>query len=231
MSATFFGGFRAALAFQPRRFPGHSAVLILAFAGQSALGAEPLLVQHDLTQPATLMRTIPAATVKSRLFVGTSLETPARDETAWTSTTQAARVTAASPRPHAFHSTPAAKGEVLGRLPLAVSTRSQWAPTSSHSLTSTSAKPAAPSAAHLQSLHQPAEQSAANYAPSHRSTNGFARAMPALLGTTAHATGDADRSVFVSQATLNPASFSAAGGATPFTAEVSQQPWSPAPTR
>jgi hypothetical protein len=231
MSANIFNGFYAVWALKSRRFSLHSAVLILVFAGQSALAGEPGRVQHDLMQPATLMRTIPAATMKSRLFVGTSLETPARDEAAWSSATQAASVAAAAPRSHSFHAAPGAKPEGLGRLPLTVSTRSQWAPTSSHSLTGASAKHAAPSASHLQSLHQPAGNAAVASTSAQRSATGFARTIPALIGASA-AASDADRSVFVSQATLNPASFSTAGGgAAPFTSGMSQQQWSPAPTR
>ncbi|WP_428303729.1 hypothetical protein [Lacipirellula sp.] len=55
--------------------------------------------------------------------------------------------------------------------------------------------------------------------------------MPALLEPAPHAAGGVDRSVFVSQATLNPGSFSTASGAASFTSGVSQQPWSPAPAR
>ena len=232
MSATFFSGLRTAGALHSRRFLVQPAVLLVALAGESAFAAEPTRAQCNLTEPATLMRVLPTATVKPRLFVGTAFETPSRDDAAWNSTTRSASVAASTPRSNQFApSYSKAKPSGISRPLPAISPRSQWVSTHSHSLTAATPKAASQALATLQSLGQPAAHSAFVTTPTDRMPNGIARVMPALLGPPSHAAGVVDRSVFASQATFTPVSFSTVGGASSFTSGMPQQPWSSTPMR
>lgn len=209
-----------------------AAVVILASWGKSALGADPLRMQHELTQPATLMRSIQAQAVQPRLLSPAAYESPVREDAAWSSMTQAASLAASTPRGQGFPAVGAGKIQGNSCLASVAATRLQWGTAHSHSLTPATAPSIVQASASLPTLNQSMASPASHYTSTPSSTGSLTRAMPALLGPSAPAgSGGVDLSVFVSHGTLNPASFSTIGGAASLTSGVPQQVWSPSPSR
>ena len=215
---------------QVRRVLVRSAVVILASWGESALSADLSRMQHDLTQPATLMRSISAQVVHPRPLIGAADESPVRDDAAWSSTTQAASLAASTPCVQGFPAVGAAKIQGSSRLASVASTRMQWGTANSHSLKPSTAPSIAHASLNLPMLNQPIAPPASHFTSTPGSTGSLARAMPSLLGPSVPAgSGGVDHSVFVSHAPLNPASFTTSSG--PASSGVPQQVWAPSPTR
>lgn len=210
-----------------RRVLVWSAAVILASWGKSALSADPMRAQHDLTQPATLVRSIQTQVIQPGLLTGVAYESRFLDAAVWSSTTQAASLAASTtPRVQGFPASAPAHGS--SRLASVASTRLQWASANSHSLTPATAH--AP--ANLPTLNQPIASPASHFTSTPSSTGSLARAMPAILGPSAPADGGrVDHSVFVSHKTLTPASFSTSSGAASLTSGIPQQVWAPSPAR